>query len=187
MKTYHSHQGSAFVMGFMCLLFVATYALFLFMPAFEVLSEGEVYTYTGFDFLVIGAGTYIQMVIPDIDISIADQVVAFFNGTAPKENIVVDEGKSQHVFFSRVAHGNVECSKVYAAVEQKCVIIHPDASHVKRVGERVGGAVGFFQRIPGHDPVVQGAVNRRAGADDEHHREKKEDFLHFFSISSSIW
>ena len=103
MKTYHSHQGSAFVMGFMCLLFVATYALFLFMPAFEVLSEGEVYTYTGFDFLVIGAGTYIQMVIPDIDISIADQVVAFFNGTAPKENIVVGLLSGFNGIFSLVA------------------------------------------------------------------------------------
>ena len=102
MKTYHSHQGSAFIMGIMCLLFVGTYALFLFMPAFDVTVDGVVHSYTGFDFLVVGAGQYIQMAIPDIDLSIVDEVLAYFDGSAG-ENIVVGVVSGFNAIISLVA------------------------------------------------------------------------------------
>lgn len=103
MKTYHSHQGSAFIMGIMSLLFAGTYALFLFMPAFEVMIDGEIFSYTGFDFLVVGGGQYIQMIYPDLDMTVVDQVLAYFEGSAPSENIAVNLLSSFNYIFSLIA------------------------------------------------------------------------------------
>lgn len=114
MKTYHSHSGGAFMMGFLCLLFVGSYALFLLLPIFNVSVAGEVTDYTGLDFIVVGGGNYIkQFLIPDLDMTKADALTELFND-AKTENIVVNILANFHWIFSLVSAAAFALSMVLA-------------------------------------------------------------------------
>ena len=110
MKTYHSHGGGSFMMGFLCLLFVGTYALFALMPIFT--ANGT--DYTGLDFIYIGGGTYIkQFLLPDLDLAWVDEVTALFND-AKTDNIVVNILANFHWIFSLVSAAAIALSAVVA-------------------------------------------------------------------------
>ena len=90
MKTYHSHGGGSFVMGFLCLFFVGTYALFALMPIFTVNGTD----YRGLDFLTIGWTNIQNFVFQDVELGfldtswVADFVDLFSD--AKTDNIVVN-------------------------------------------------------------------------------------------------
>ena len=112
MKTYHSHSGGSFMMGFLCLLFVGSFALFLLMPVFTVTTpeSGEV-AYTGLDFIITGGGNYIKMVIPDLDMTKADALTSLFSD--PKaENFVINIVANFHWIFSLVGAAAMALSMV---------------------------------------------------------------------------
>lgn len=113
MKTYHAHGGGSFVMGFLCLFFVGTYALFLLMPIFSVSVAGEFTDYTGLDFLIVGGGNYISMVIPDLDMSKADYLTALFSDPQA-ENFVINILGNFHWIFSLVSAAAIALSMVIA-------------------------------------------------------------------------
>ena len=105
MKTYHAHGGGSFVMGFLCLFFVGTYALFALLPIFTVSVAGEVTDYTGLDFITIGI-KYLQQYLPldflSLDTSWVDDFVTLFND-ASTENIVVNILANFHWILSLVS------------------------------------------------------------------------------------
>ena len=114
MKTYHAHSGGSFMMGFLCLLFVGSYALFALMPLFSVEVGGVVTNYTGLDFILIGGGNYIQQfLMPDLDLTIYDDLKALFND-AQTENIVVNILANFHWIFSLVSAAAIALSAVMA-------------------------------------------------------------------------
>ena len=114
MKTYHAHSGASFFMGFLCLFFVGTYALFALMPLFSVSVAGDVTEYTGLDFIIVGGGNYIQQfLLPDLDRTKADYLVALFSD-AHTENIVVNILANFHWIFSLVSAAAIALSAVLA-------------------------------------------------------------------------
>ena len=115
MKTYHSHGAGSFVMGFLCLFFVGTYALFALMPMITVtISGGEVLEYTGLDFVIVGGGNYIkQFLLPDLDMSKADQLTSLFND-AKAENFIVNIIANFHWIVSLVSAAAILLSAVVA-------------------------------------------------------------------------
>lgn len=114
MQTYHSHSGGAFMMGFLCLFFVGSYALFLLLPIFSVTVGGELTNYTGLDFIIVGGGNYIkQFLIPDLDMTMADDLTSLFND-AKTENIVVNILANFHWIFSLVSAAAFAISMVLA-------------------------------------------------------------------------
>ena len=114
MKTYHAHSGGSFMMGFLCLFFVGTYALFALMPLFSVEVAGEVTEYTGLDFIIVGGGNYIkQYLLPDLDMTKADYLTSLFND-AKTENIVVNILANFHWIFSLVSAAAIALSAVVA-------------------------------------------------------------------------
>ena len=114
MKTYHAHSGGSFMMGFLCLFFVGTYALFLLMPIFNVTVAGTTTDYTGLDFIIIGGGNYIkQFLIPDLDMTKADELTSLFSD--PKaENFVINLLAGFHWIFSLVSAAAIALSMVIA-------------------------------------------------------------------------
>ena len=113
-KTYHAHSGGSFMMGFLCLFFVGTYALFAFMPLFNVSVMGDVTDYTGLDFIIVGGGQYIQQYLfPDLDMSKADYLTALFSD-ASTENIVVNILSGFHWVFSLVSAAAILLSAIVA-------------------------------------------------------------------------
>ena len=110
MKTYHSHGGGSFMMGFLCLFFVGTYALFALMPIFTA-NDVE---YTGLDFIITGGGTYIQQFLGlELDMSKADQLTALFND-AHAENFIVNILANFHWIISLVSAAAIALSAVLA-------------------------------------------------------------------------
>ena len=90
MKTYHSHGGGSFMMGFLCLFFVGTYALFALLPIFTVNGVD----YRGLDFLTIGWTNIQQFVFQDVELGFLDtswvpDFVELFSD-AHSENFVVN-------------------------------------------------------------------------------------------------
>ena len=78
-KTYRKHSGAAFFNGFLALLFAGTIALFLFFPVYTLAKSGEIIEFTGLDFLLIGGGTYINMLIPGLTTDKMDIYLSCFN------------------------------------------------------------------------------------------------------------
>ena len=114
MKTYHAHGGGSFVMGFLCLLFVGTYALFALMPIFTVTVAGEVTDYTGLDYIFVGGGTYIQQfLLPDLDLEKATYLTELFKDPAA-ENFVINILANFHWIFSLVSAVAIAASAVLA-------------------------------------------------------------------------
>ena len=102
MKTYHAHSGGSFMMGILCLLFVGTYALFALMPIFTVTVGGSATEYNGLNFIIIGGGTYIQQVIPSLDIGWISEVTDLFKNPEA-ENFVINILVNFHWIFSLVS------------------------------------------------------------------------------------
>ena len=114
MKTYHSHGGGSFMMGFLCLFFVGTYALFALMPIFTVEVAGEVTSYTGLDYILVGGGSYIkQFLLPELDLTQYDSLTSLFND-AQTDNIVVQILANFHWIFSLVSAAAIALSAVMA-------------------------------------------------------------------------
>ena len=114
MKTYHAHGGGSFMMGFLCLFFVGTYALFALMPLFSVSVAGNVTEYTGLDFVIVGGGSYIkQYLIPDLDMTKADALSSLFSD-AKTDNIVVNILANFHWIFSLVSAAAIILSAAIA-------------------------------------------------------------------------
>lgn len=78
-KTYKKHSGAAFFNGFLALLYTGTIALFLFFPVYTLAKSGELFDFTGLDFLLIGGGTYIDMLIPGLTTDKMDIYLSCFN------------------------------------------------------------------------------------------------------------
>ena len=114
MKTYHAHGGGSFMMGFLCLFFVGTYALFALMPLFSVSVAGNVTEYTGLDFVIVGGGSYIkQYLLPDLDMTKADALSSLFSD-AKTDNIVVNILANFHWIFSLVSAAAIILSAAIA-------------------------------------------------------------------------
>lgn len=86
-KTYHSHQASAFFIGFFSLLFAGSFALLFFFPMFSVNIEGEIVDFSALDFFAFGAGKYIQQVYPDLSMENANKLLYYFDNY-PGENFI---------------------------------------------------------------------------------------------------
>ena len=114
MKTYHAHSGGSFMMGFLCLLFVGTYALFALMPLFTVTVNGAESSYTGLDFVLVGGGNYLNQYLGlGLDLAWVDDLTSLFND-AKTENIVVNILANFHWIFSLVSAAAIALSAVMA-------------------------------------------------------------------------
>ena len=114
MKTYHAHSGGSFMMGFLCLLFVGTYALFALMPIFSTVTPDASMDYTGLDYILVGGGNYIkQFLLPDLDLTQYDSLTSLFSN-ASTENFVVNLLANFHWIFSLVSAAAILLSAVIA-------------------------------------------------------------------------
>lgn len=102
MKTYHSHGAGSFIMGFLCLAFVGTYALFVFLPIFNVNGVD----YNGLEFLTIGWTNIQQFVFQDVDIGLdtswVEEFTALFSD-AHAENFIINILANFHWIVSLVS------------------------------------------------------------------------------------
>lgn len=113
MKTYHSHGGGSFMMGFLCLFFVGTYALFALMPIFTVNGTD----YNGLSFLTIGWTNIQQFVFKDVNIGLDTSWVAEFTELfkeAKAENFVINIIANFHWVISLVSTVAILLSAVIA-------------------------------------------------------------------------
>ena len=88
-KTYRSHQGSAFVMGFFSLIFAASFAVLFLFPAFTITADGMTTEYSGLEIIFLGLGEYIKMVFPDISLDKVDVVLGYMNNYAESGSNVI--------------------------------------------------------------------------------------------------
>ena len=110
MKTYHAHGAGSFVMGFLCLLFVGTYALFAFMPLFTATTVNGPTDYTGLDFIFVGGGNLLKDYLGiEVDMTKANELTELFND-AKTENIVVSILANFHWIFSLVSAAAITLS-----------------------------------------------------------------------------